>query len=233
MISRFLLSCIFLPAISFLGIAQANDPMKPDADTSGQEIFEKVEVEASFPGGEMAWKKFLERNLRADAATENGAPAGIYTVWIQFVVDKDGSVTDIRPLTKWGYGMETEVVRIIRIGPQWQPATQNGKVVKAYRKQPVTFMIEEDGLEVYPTHYNALFIGMDSPLTITATKVKDKNLRLTISQGTITGRDGIYMARVTTEGRAIIEVYSKNKKIGAVSLEVRQGPSLFDKMIRR
>lgn len=106
-------------------------------------IFEKVEVEASFPGGDGAWRKFLERNLRGDVASENGAPAGTYTVVVQFVVDKEGNVSDVKPLTSHGYGMEDEAVRVIKKGPQWKPAIQNGRNVKAYRRQPITFQIEE------------------------------------------------------------------------------------------
>src|SRR5436190_9924297 len=106
-------------------------------------IFEKVEVEAAFPGGDAAWKKFLERNLRADVAMENGAPAGQYTVWVQFVVDKEGNVSDVKALMTHGFGMVDEAVRVIKKGPQWKPAIQNGRNVKAYRKQPITFMIEE------------------------------------------------------------------------------------------
>lgn len=106
-------------------------------------IFEKVEVEASFPGGDGAWRKFLERNLRGDVASENGAPAGTYTVVVQFVVDKEGNVSDVKALTSHGFGMEDEAVRVIKKGPQWKPAIQNGRNVKAYRRQPITFQIEE------------------------------------------------------------------------------------------
>ena len=106
-------------------------------------IFEKVEVEASFPGGDSAWRKFLERNLRGDVASEAGAPAGTYTVVVQFVVDKEGNVSDVKALTSHGYGMEDEAVRVIKKGPQWKPAIQNGRNVKAYRRQPITFQIEE------------------------------------------------------------------------------------------
>ncbi len=187
--------------------------------------FEKVDIEASFPGGDPAWRKFLEKNLRGDVATENGAPAGIYMVYVQFIVDREGNVSDIKSLTNWGYGMEKEVLRLLKISPKWSPAMQNGRAVKAYRKQPVTFMIEESGLEVHPTKGYVLYIGMDNPVTINALKAKDKNLRVTISQGTITGDDGSYIARVTTEGRALIEVFNKNKKLGEVSLEVQSKPS--------
>lgn len=187
--------------------------------------FEKVDIEASFPGGDAAWRKFLEKNLRADVASENGAPAGIYNVIIQFIVDKDGSLSGAKALTNWGYGMEKEVLRLLTISPQWSPAIQNGRAVKAYRRQPVTFMIEESGLEVYPTKGTVLYIGVDNAITINAEKAKDKNLRVTISQGTITSSDGGYIARVTTRGRALIEVFNKNKKLGEVSLEVQPKPS--------
>jgi protein TonB len=107
-------------------------------------LFEKVEIEAEFPGGPVAWKKFLEKNLRGDVPVENGAPAGRYTVWVQFVVDKEGNVSDVKALTNFGYGMEEEALRVIKKVPQWKPAIQNGRNVKAYRKQPITFQIDAD-----------------------------------------------------------------------------------------
>ena len=76
-------------------------------------------------------------------ASENGAPAGTYTVVVQFVVDKEGNMSDVKALTSHGYGMEDEAVRVIKKGPQWKPAIQNGRNVKAYRRQPITFQIEE------------------------------------------------------------------------------------------
>jgi protein TonB len=107
------------------------------------EIFTKVEIDASYPGGPGAWRNFLERNLRADVATENGASPGTYTVVIQFVVDKEGNVSDVKPITSVGYGMEQEAVRVLKKSGKWKPAIQNGREVKAYRKQPITFQIQE------------------------------------------------------------------------------------------
>ena len=106
-------------------------------------VFEKVEVEASFKGGESAWRRYLERNLDANAPVDNGAPTGQYTVWVQFIVDKAGKISDVKALTKHGYGMEDEAVRVIKKGPDWVPAIQNGRNVKAYRKQPITFVVSE------------------------------------------------------------------------------------------
>jgi protein TonB len=104
-------------------------------------IFEKVEIEASFKGGEGAWKKYLERNLNPNTPVDNGAPEGTYTVYVQFVVSKDGSISDVKALTNHGYGMEAEAIKVIKKGPAWVPAVQNGRSVNAYRKQPITFQV--------------------------------------------------------------------------------------------
>lgn len=104
-------------------------------------IFDKVEIEAKFPGGDGKWRQYLERNLVANVPVDNGAPEGTYTTVIQFVVDKEGNISDVRKMTSHGYGMEEEAMRVIKKGPKWDPAVQNGRQVKAYRKQPITFQV--------------------------------------------------------------------------------------------
>jgi protein TonB len=107
-------------------------------------IFDKVEVEAKFPGGDAKWRQFLERNLNPNAPVDNGAPDGTYTTVVQFIVDKEGNISDVKALTSHGYGMEDEAVRVIKKGPKWEPAIQNGRQVKAYRKQPITFQVQSE-----------------------------------------------------------------------------------------
>ena len=114
-----------------------------NASADEPEIFSRVEIDAAFPGGPLAWRKFLETNLRGETPVDKGAGPGNYTTIIQFIVDKDGNVSDVKPLTKLGYGMEEEAVRVIRKSGKWKPAIQNGREVKAYRKQPITFQIVE------------------------------------------------------------------------------------------
>ena len=104
-------------------------------------IFTKVEIEAGFPGGAGAWTKFLERNLNGQTPSDNGAPEGSYRVLVQFVVDKEGNVSDVKALTSYGYGMEDEAMKAIKKGPKWIPAEQNGRKVKAYRTQPIVFQV--------------------------------------------------------------------------------------------
>jgi periplasmic protein TonB len=116
-------------------------PVKKEEDED--RIFTKVENEAAFPGGDGAWKRYLEKNLNADTPVDNGAPAGPYQVVVQFIVSKDGSISDVKALSEHGYGMEAEAVKIIKKGPAWQAALQNGRNVNAYRKQQITFVVPE------------------------------------------------------------------------------------------
>jgi periplasmic protein TonB len=114
----------------------------PKADEEDK-VFTKVENEAQFPGGQQAWIRYLQKNLNANAPVDNGAPGGTYQVIVKFIVSKDGSISDVQAETKHGYGMEDEAVKIIKRGPKWTPALQNGRNVNAYRRQPITFIVEE------------------------------------------------------------------------------------------
>ena len=117
------------------GIIQGKRNTEPDLP------FTIVHVEAQFIGD---WVKFLTRNLDPETPTRNDAPVGRYTVVVQFVVDKEGVVSDIKALTNHGYGLEAEAVRVLKKAPKWKPAIQNGYEVKAYRKQLITFDVLDD-----------------------------------------------------------------------------------------
>lgn len=114
----------------------------PKADDENK-IFNKVEVEAAFPGGDAAWRRYLQNNLDANTPVDNGASEGTYQVVIRFIVAKDGSISDVVAETSFGHGMEAEAVKIIKKGPKWTPALQNGRNVNAYRRQPITFVVAE------------------------------------------------------------------------------------------
>jgi cytoskeletal protein RodZ len=105
-------------------------------------IYTSVQVQASFPGGASAWKKYLTKNLDATVPFSKSAPDGIYAVSIQFVVNLDGEISEVRPLTNFGFGMEEEAIRVIKRGPKWIPAMHNEKFVKAYRVQTVIFIVQ-------------------------------------------------------------------------------------------
>ncbi|WP_301927969.1 energy transducer TonB [Ferruginibacter sp.] len=105
-------------------------------------LFTREEKEAQFSGGEILWRRYLEQTLNASTPVNNGARNGIYQVIVRFIVAKDGSISNVTSETKHGYGMEQEVIRIIQNGPAWEPAIQYGRKVNAYRRQPVTFVVQ-------------------------------------------------------------------------------------------
>ncbi len=132
---------VFFTFISFISQGQAAP--KEDSLNNNQTVFTEVESEAQVAKGQSSWDKFLRKNVDFDAPIFNGAPRGIYTVKIRFVVYADGHIGDFQPITRHGFGMEHAVIRALKKSPSWKPATQNGKLVNSYKVQEVTFMIEE------------------------------------------------------------------------------------------
>ena len=112
-------------------------------DYKGRRIKEFVYMkEAEFPEGNDAWLSFLSQNLKTNVPLKNDAPAGVYKVVISFVIGTNGKVIDVKPETNFGYGMEDEAVRVIKKSPRWKPLILLGEVQNAYRRQPVTFLVE-------------------------------------------------------------------------------------------
>lgn len=97
--------------------------------------FTKVEVPPSFPGGQKAWNAYLQKVCLDPANQPLITSEGPATVLVQFIVGFDGSVNDVRPITSDASQLLIELaVRIIKDGPAWVPATQNGHIVTAYNK---------------------------------------------------------------------------------------------------
>lgn len=105
--------------------------------------FGKVEIEAQFPGGDAAWARFVQRELdkRIDQLTEDGRSG---TCDVQFIIDNQGNVSNVKAITMRGTKLAEVVVNIISKGPKWVPAIQNGRQVKALRRQSVTFHLPDE-----------------------------------------------------------------------------------------
>jgi periplasmic protein TonB len=119
------------PEVSGNGAGEAA-PVQPD--------FNAVEKGPEFPGGAIALKKFLSRNLVSPDNLERGE---LKTVRVRFKVDKDGSVSSLEILNSAGDDFDDEVVRVCRRMPKWIPALQNGVHVPVSYVLPVTFMGSE------------------------------------------------------------------------------------------
>ncbi len=107
-------------------------------------VFTSVQITAEFPGGSAAWMKYLERNLNSNTPIDNGAPAGKYTVYLNFIVDKSGNISEVTAENDPGYGTKEEAIRVLKKGPAWKPAVQNGRNVIYRHRQSITFQVAEE-----------------------------------------------------------------------------------------
>ncbi len=114
----------------------------PQTDTLAM-IEHQVSRDAQFPGGDKAWNKFLSDSVDLSVPAKHGALAGSYCVFIEFNVTKKGKVTQVQPRTTLGYGMEAEVIRVIKMSPDWLPAISNDKKVSSIRTQAVWFVVSK------------------------------------------------------------------------------------------
>lgn len=99
-------------------------------------IFTKVEKEAQFPGGASAWAKYITQKIAASIDQLEDKDYGTCTV--QFLVDVNGNVSDVKAITIGETHLAQIAISAIKFGPKWIPAMQNDHPVNSYRRQPVT-----------------------------------------------------------------------------------------------
>jgi len=116
-----------------------NADVKNVTEASDNQVFTAVEIQPEYPGGEAALGKFLQKNIRYPSiAKENNIQGKVY---IQFVVERDGSLTDIKVLREPGSGTGDEAVRVLKMSPHWKAGVQNGKPVRVQFTLPVNFSL--------------------------------------------------------------------------------------------
>jgi len=116
-----------------------NADVKNVTEATDNQVFTAVEIQPEYPGGEAALGKFLQKNIRYPSiAKENNIQGKVY---IQFVVERDGSLTDIKVLREPGSGTGDEAVRVLKISPHWKAGVQNGKPVRVQFTLPVNFSL--------------------------------------------------------------------------------------------
>lgn len=99
------------------------------------------EVEAVFKGGTEDWVKYIQKNINFPDRARNLKKEG--SLLLQFVVNTDGTTSDITILRSVEYSLDEEAIRLIKDSPKWRPAHQDGRLVKAYRRQPLKFQLPQ------------------------------------------------------------------------------------------
>ena len=100
---------------------------------SENDIYTAVEKIPDFPGGMQAFYSFVAQNFTAPEA--DGVNGKIY---IQFVVEKDGSLSDIKSMRDIGHGTGEEAVRVLKLSPKWIPGEQDGQKVRVQYSLPIS-----------------------------------------------------------------------------------------------
>lgn len=126
---------ILLIAINQIALAQDTSKVKRP-----EPIADFAEVEPEFPGGEDAMIKFIQANVVYPEKSREMGEQG--TVYVQFVVNTDGSITDIVILKGVSELLDEEAMRVIKLMPNWKPGVQNGKPVRVRYQIPIKFAID-------------------------------------------------------------------------------------------
>jgi TonB family protein len=113
---------------------------KTDANDIKVYDFVSLETQPAFPGGMNNFYTYLKQNLRYPADAKTNKVEG--KVFLSFVVEKDGSLMDIKVDRKLGQGTDEEAVRVLKESPKWQPGIQNGNVVRVKYNIPISFNLD-------------------------------------------------------------------------------------------
>ncbi len=94
-------------------------------------------------GGAGAWSKFLQKHLRYPDGAVNDHIQG--EVWLSFIIERDGHLSNITVDRGPGYGLDEEALRVLKLAPAWKPGMQNGQPVRVKYNIPINFQLGDDG----------------------------------------------------------------------------------------
>lgn len=105
-------------------------------------VFVVVEESPEFQGGDQARIEYLIKNINYPKKARKAGIQG--TVYITFIIEKDGKVSNVRILRGIGGGCDEESLRVVKNMPKWKPGRQRGKNVRVQYNMPLKFTLEDD-----------------------------------------------------------------------------------------
>jgi periplasmic protein TonB len=126
-------------------VAITQEPQKPEKksakDETENEVFTVVEDPPQFPGGQDALTKYMISSIKYP---QDARKAGIQgTVYVTYVVEPDGSITNVKVLRGIDKSCDMEAARVIREMPKWKPGKQRGKAVRVQFNMPIKFTLDD------------------------------------------------------------------------------------------
>ena len=119
-----------------------NSDIKQVVEEDPNKIFASVENLPEFPGGQDKFIAYLSKNIRYPAVDRENGTQG--RVILTFVVERDGSLTDIKVSRSLSPGTDAEATRVLKSSPKWKPGIQNGRPVRVQYSVPVSFALAAD-----------------------------------------------------------------------------------------
>ncbi|MDB5134777.1 MAG: energy transducer TonB [Mucilaginibacter sp.] len=119
-----------------------NSDVKQVTEEDPNKIFTAVEKDPSFKGGIENFYAYLRKNVHYPAIAKENNVQG--KVFLTFVVERDGSLTDIKVLRSLGSGTDEEAMRVLKASPRWTPGIQNGRPVRVQYTVPISFTLQSD-----------------------------------------------------------------------------------------
>lgn len=102
-------------------------------------VFDVVEVMPQYPGGQIAMLKYIMENMKYPKQAMKEGIQG--RVAVRFIVEKDGSISDVKPILSVHPLLNKEAVRVVKSMPKWTPGKQNGKPVRVRFNLPIMFKL--------------------------------------------------------------------------------------------
>lgn len=113
--------------------------MTLSAEAQTDKVYDRVEVMPEFPGGMQGLFKYMQNNVNYPKEAKNQKIEG--RVIVSFIVEKDGSISDVHPLTAVHPLLDKEAMRLVNEMPRWKPGTEKGKAVRVSFALPVSFKL--------------------------------------------------------------------------------------------
>lgn len=123
----------------FTASAQQANPQAPQAKEDVKRVFTSVENPPSFSGGMAEFSKYLMTSIKYPADDRKNNIQG--KVFVSFVVETDGSLSDVVAMRGPSETLKEEGVRVIKASPKWKPGIQNGKPVRVQYTVPINFTL--------------------------------------------------------------------------------------------
>ncbi|RZL32524.1 MAG: TonB family protein [Pedobacter sp.] len=195
-------------------------------EVSDQTIYNFVSMSSppNYPGGVYKFYEYLGKNIKYPTMAADNEVEG--NVFVSFVVEKDGSLTDIKVDRKLGYGTDEEALRVLKLSKRWNPGMQNGRPVRVKYNIPIKFSLNGEKTESKASVVSNIKIkgfndSKDAPLVILDGEVKDYSIMKDLDSKTIESINVVKSSNATS-------LYGKKADKGAIIITSKKSlhPSL-------